>query len=387
MEPAPGVHYPLVLGPTLLGKRKTAEYCSLRYDFLPASVAKAGQGHFEVQADSQVSLQLPSTAGAPLHFAGRQEPSKDGLDCVAIFDGTQFRLEVLHASIKGLRQASGLLGVSVSETGQAAVVPAVPGAAGRDTPQASPASTPASPPVPAPEEDEDLEQALFEHLNDEDDEGEQPQDAQPQPPLQKQHQEQIQRSQQARAAKEQQPQQLSTVHVAVASVGQERAVERAQEAVVGPAGGAVRAAIPAAAASPKGPSSNNVTQSRTTPPAPAAVLAASSPPVTTQNPRQEQAQPDTIKPVAPAPVPPPAMAAPARVLPNTKHMSELDLEFFGDMVAPHEAPGNGNASSSDGSSSEEDESSSDDEKGQGAPATGAAGIGPGTSEAGDEEFI
>lgn len=55
MEPQPGVAYPLVLGGTLLGKRKAGEeYCSLRYDFLPASAARAGQGHLEVHADSHV---------------------------------------------------------------------------------------------------------------------------------------------------------------------------------------------------------------------------------------------------------------------------------------------------------------------------------------------
>ena len=36
-------------------------------------------------------------------FSGKYEPSRDGLDCVAIFDGTSFRLELLGASIKNLR--------------------------------------------------------------------------------------------------------------------------------------------------------------------------------------------------------------------------------------------------------------------------------------------
>lgn len=52
----------------------------------------------------KVHLQLPSSSGSmPVQFSGRREVSKDGLDCVAIFDGTRFRLEVLQASVKGLR--------------------------------------------------------------------------------------------------------------------------------------------------------------------------------------------------------------------------------------------------------------------------------------------
>lgn len=38
-------------------------------------------------------------------FAGKYEPSKDGLDCIAIFDGTGFRLELLSATVKHLRCA------------------------------------------------------------------------------------------------------------------------------------------------------------------------------------------------------------------------------------------------------------------------------------------
>lgn len=55
MEPVKGKQYPLVLGPTLTGAMGDAEeYCSLRYDFLPKSVANAGQGQLDVLADSQV---------------------------------------------------------------------------------------------------------------------------------------------------------------------------------------------------------------------------------------------------------------------------------------------------------------------------------------------
>ena len=37
-------------------------------------------------------------------FTGKWEPAKgDGLDAVAIFDGTSFRLELLGASVKSLK--------------------------------------------------------------------------------------------------------------------------------------------------------------------------------------------------------------------------------------------------------------------------------------------
>lgn len=65
----------------------------------------------------QVSLTMGDAA-----FTGRYEPSRDGLDCVAIFDGTSFRLELLGASVKNLRQVewegcSGLPGMAAGCVG------------------------------------------------------------------------------------------------------------------------------------------------------------------------------------------------------------------------------------------------------------------------------
>ena len=48
----------------------------------------------------QVSLHMGDAA-----FTGKYEPSRDGLDCVAVFDGTSFRLELLGATVKNLRWA------------------------------------------------------------------------------------------------------------------------------------------------------------------------------------------------------------------------------------------------------------------------------------------
>ena len=53
-----GVEYRLELGASLLGKRSAQaagcdDYCTLRYDFKPASACRAAQGHLEVQLASQ----------------------------------------------------------------------------------------------------------------------------------------------------------------------------------------------------------------------------------------------------------------------------------------------------------------------------------------------
>lgn len=59
MEPRLNTDYPLQLGASLLGKRTAQgaaveEYCTLRYDFKPASAGRASQGQMEVQASNQV---------------------------------------------------------------------------------------------------------------------------------------------------------------------------------------------------------------------------------------------------------------------------------------------------------------------------------------------
>ena len=145
MEPQLGVDYPLELGASLLGKRPAGqppEFCTLRYDFKPASAGRATQGQLDVQpATQKVRWSLlarrrrrrcrrrppalpcrpphPATPPAPPHpcllrqvslqmgeaaFAGKWEPAKgDGLDVVAVFDGTSFRLELLGATVKSLK--------------------------------------------------------------------------------------------------------------------------------------------------------------------------------------------------------------------------------------------------------------------------------------------
>jgi len=58
MQPEAGVEYPLQLGASLLGKRggqagSADEFCTLRYDFKPASASRAAAGQLDVQLASQ----------------------------------------------------------------------------------------------------------------------------------------------------------------------------------------------------------------------------------------------------------------------------------------------------------------------------------------------
>ncbi|EIE22950.1 hypothetical protein COCSUDRAFT_63347 [Coccomyxa subellipsoidea C-169] len=79
--PSAGISYPITLGDTLLSDKASHSYCSLRYDFKPASAGRFRQG--------SVVVNLPDAAaqGTDMSFSGRHEHSRDGLDCVAIFDG------------------------------------------------------------------------------------------------------------------------------------------------------------------------------------------------------------------------------------------------------------------------------------------------------------
>ncbi len=160
MQPEPGVEYPLHLGSSLLSRGEQGatadEYCTLRYDFKPASAGRAAAGQMDVQLGNQkvrtLAAALPPAGPPPLPpahtssmsylqaasqrlqtlwrmlyvlppapplaavqvalqmgeaaFAGKYEPSKDGLDCIAIFDGTSLRLELLGATVKNLRCAA-----------------------------------------------------------------------------------------------------------------------------------------------------------------------------------------------------------------------------------------------------------------------------------------
>ncbi|CAL8465585.1 g5121 [Coccomyxa elongata] len=102
--PSAGTSYPITLGETFLSETPSQSYCSLRYDFKPASAGRLRQGSIQLQ-DNQATVNLPDTSypGADMSFSGRHEHSRDGLDCVAIFDGVSWRLELVRSQVKGLK--------------------------------------------------------------------------------------------------------------------------------------------------------------------------------------------------------------------------------------------------------------------------------------------
>ncbi|KAK9815606.1 hypothetical protein WJX72_006660 [[Myrmecia] bisecta] len=104
--PETGVDYPVKLGSTILGKRSSSTFCTLRYDFKPASLGRSKAGQLQLNGQqNKVALQLPpsSTSQGPLQFQGRHESSRDGLDAVAVFDGTSWNLELVGTLVKNLR--------------------------------------------------------------------------------------------------------------------------------------------------------------------------------------------------------------------------------------------------------------------------------------------
>lgn len=104
--PQPGQHYPLVLGDTILqahaNKRARHSLCCVRYNFRPRPGATQQPGKLLVKPGQQVTMQLPNTTGGdfegPLETV--QQDASNGYDCVAVFDGTCFRIELVGATIR-----------------------------------------------------------------------------------------------------------------------------------------------------------------------------------------------------------------------------------------------------------------------------------------------
>lgn len=138
MEIEAGIEYPIVLGSTFSEEHaNTSDLSIVRYDFIPASAAQAGEGRLTIDLEQhkvcihlnicntlshfalppapdqlkisialsvvQATVTLPNAAdGPPVEFTGKYEDNKDGLECVAIFDGSSFRIELVsgHATIR-----------------------------------------------------------------------------------------------------------------------------------------------------------------------------------------------------------------------------------------------------------------------------------------------
>eukprot|EP00891_Asterochloris_glomerata_P006507 jgi/Astpho2/6507/fgenesh1_pg.00096_%23_34_t len=107
MRPETGQEYPLRLGSSILGRQHDSQFCSLRFPFMPQSASRKDPARLDVAQDggvcSRCSMELfmaNKDPGRPeLLFKGHVDPTKDDLECVAIFDGHHWRLELLSATV------------------------------------------------------------------------------------------------------------------------------------------------------------------------------------------------------------------------------------------------------------------------------------------------
>lgn len=101
--PDPEKWYPFTLGSSLTANSNT-KFCSLRYEFKPASIDLTRPGSLQKSKENKVTVEFNNNqAGKPkCSFQGSVEDCKD-LDAVLFFDGQNFRLERLHKAVKCLR--------------------------------------------------------------------------------------------------------------------------------------------------------------------------------------------------------------------------------------------------------------------------------------------
>ncbi|XP_061365044.1 uncharacterized protein LOC133308438 isoform X2 [Gastrolobium bilobum] len=95
--------YNLTLGPSFKDESSN-KYCTLRYEFKPASVDKTKSGLLRKTKENRVSLEFQNNQlGKPkVTFEGNSEEYKEN-DAVLFFDGETLRLERLHRAVKQLR--------------------------------------------------------------------------------------------------------------------------------------------------------------------------------------------------------------------------------------------------------------------------------------------
>ncbi|XP_073278969.1 uncharacterized protein [Primulina huaijiensis] len=96
--------YNLTLGSSLKDPRHSSKFCTLRYEFKPASIDKNQRGTLHKSKDNKVTVEFQNNQpGKPkVTFEGISEDYKEN-DAVLFFDGESFRLERLHRAVKRLR--------------------------------------------------------------------------------------------------------------------------------------------------------------------------------------------------------------------------------------------------------------------------------------------
>ncbi|PNX81442.1 ell-associated factor eaf [Trifolium pratense] len=101
--PQPDRWYDLTLGPSFKDESSN-KYCTLRYEFKPASIDKTKPGLLRKTKENRVSVEFQNNQiGKPkVTFEGNSEEYKEN-DAVLFFDGRTLRLERLDRAVKQLR--------------------------------------------------------------------------------------------------------------------------------------------------------------------------------------------------------------------------------------------------------------------------------------------
>ncbi|KAK6922225.1 Transcription elongation factor Eaf, N-terminal [Dillenia turbinata] len=101
--PLPDRWYNLTLGSSFKDDFSN-KYCTLRYEFKPASIDKSKPGTLHKNKENRVSVEFQNNQpGKPkVTFEGSSEEYKE-CDAVLFFDGQSFKLERLHRAVKQLR--------------------------------------------------------------------------------------------------------------------------------------------------------------------------------------------------------------------------------------------------------------------------------------------
>uniref|UniRef100_A0A7C9DVE2 Transcription elongation factor Eaf N-terminal domain-containing protein n=1 Tax=Opuntia streptacantha TaxID=393608 RepID=A0A7C9DVE2_OPUST len=156
--PNPDRWYTLTLGSSFKEHQPSSKFCTLRYEFKPASIDKSQPGSLHKTKDNKISVEFQNNQpGKPkVTFEGTSEDYKEN-DAVLFFDGHTFRLERLHRAVKRLRHvrlpgesaaAASLGGASAADAGSPPVGRGVKGPA--QNLNARPAFTQPLPPPPPP---------------------------------------------------------------------------------------------------------------------------------------------------------------------------------------------------------------------------------------------
>ncbi|GMH20645.1 hypothetical protein Nepgr_022486 [Nepenthes gracilis] len=96
--------YTLTLGSSFKDPQPSSKFCTLRYEFKPASIDKSQTGLLHKNKENRVTVEFQNNQpGKPkVTFEGSSEDYKEN-DAVLFFDGDTFRLERLHRAVKRLR--------------------------------------------------------------------------------------------------------------------------------------------------------------------------------------------------------------------------------------------------------------------------------------------